>query len=60
MEIKFSELPWFIMPPPPVLLFKMRLCKFLKLFMIIPLNSFEIEKCFRQHCRENQIRTFTL
>jgi hypothetical protein len=34
--------------PLPVLVFKMRLYKFLKLYMIISLKSFEIEKSFRQ------------
>ena len=59
IEIKVSEVPWFIMPPPPpVLLLKVRLCKFLKLFMIIPLNSFKIEKCFRQTLQRKSNQTF--
>ena len=46
-EINVLEVIWFI-PPSPLLLANLRLCKFLKLFMIISLNSSEIEKCFTQ------------
>jgi len=50
IEIKVPEVSWFILLSLPltVLLFKVRLRKFLKLFMIISLNSFEVEKFFQQ------------
>jgi hypothetical protein len=41
IEIKVLEVPWFIVPPPPlpVLLAKVRLCELLKLFVITLVNT---------------------
>jgi hypothetical protein len=44
-EIKVLEVQWFTSPPPPP---SVLFARFLRLFMIISLNSSEIKKCFRQ------------